>query len=67
MIANALLRGNASTLGEIARHFGLAQLRLQWRKLKSDAERFPTDLRAVHTYGSRVEAILHSLREQSRA
>jgi hypothetical protein len=53
MIANALLRGNASTLAEIANHFGLARLRLQWRKLKMEVKRFPTDLRAVHTYETR--------------
>lgn len=67
MIANALLRGNASTLAEIATHFGLARLRLQWRKLKMEAKRFPTDLRAVHTYGNRIDAILQDLQEQRRA
>lgn len=61
MIGNALLRGNADTLADIAGHFGTDVLLERWRQLQGEYERFPCDLKAVRTYGSRVEEILQDL------
>lgn len=61
MIGTALLRGNADTLADIAEHFGTKTLWERWQQLQEEYERFPSDLRAVRTYGRRVEEILHSL------
>lgn len=61
MIGNALLRGNADTLADIAEHFGTKTLWKRWRQLQEEYERFPSDLRAVRTYGGRVEEILQTL------
>lgn len=61
MISNALLRGNAATLADIARHFGTDVLWERWRQLQDEYDRFPSDLKAVRTYGFRVEEILKGL------
>jgi len=61
MIGNALLRGNAATLAAIAEHFGTDVLWQRWRQLQGEYERFPSELKAVRSYGPRVEEILKEL------